>query len=83
MDSSITDYGQPTPPADVGQTWSTEQLTEEFEVLGFSAPFVVVRRKSDGVKGSLEFTHMPRVYFNWSPAARCFCLTPTPGPYDS
>jgi hypothetical protein len=26
---------------------------------------VVVTRKSDGVKGSLEFRHSPRVYFNW------------------
>jgi hypothetical protein len=33
--------------------------------MGFAAPYVVVRRKSDGVKGSLEFTHHPRVYFNF------------------
>ena len=45
--------------------WSTEELIEDFEVIGFLAPFVVVRRKSDSVKGSLEFTHMPRKYFNW------------------
>jgi hypothetical protein len=25
----------------------------------------VVRRKSDGVKGSLEFQHNPRFYFNF------------------
>jgi hypothetical protein len=35
-------------------------------VLGFSAPFVVVRRRSDNVKGSLEFTHAPRLYFGWT-----------------
>jgi hypothetical protein len=29
------------------------------------APLVVVERKSDGQVGSLEFTHMPRLYFNW------------------
>lgn len=46
-------------------TWDTETLRRDFEVLGFSAPFVVVRRRSDGAKGSLEFTHRPRVYFNW------------------
>jgi hypothetical protein len=45
--------------------WTTEQLREQFEVLGFQAPFVAVRRKSDGAKGSLEFTHSPRVYFNF------------------
>jgi hypothetical protein len=36
-------------------------------VIGFAAPFVVVRRKSDGVKGTLEFTHSPRVYFDFKP----------------
>jgi hypothetical protein len=51
-----------------GQTWTTQQLQEDFEVEGFAAPFVVVRRKSDGVRGSLEFQHSPRVYFGWSPA---------------
>lgn len=46
-------------------TYDTQALSAEFEVLGFSAPFVIVRRFSDGVKGSLEFTHSPRVYFNF------------------
>lgn len=50
-----------------GQVWSTDQLREEFEVLGFMAPYVVARRRSDGVKGSLEFQHNPRFYFNWQP----------------
>jgi hypothetical protein len=48
-------------------TWTTEELTRDFEVIGFAAPFVVVRRRSDGVKGTLEFTHSPRVYFNFEP----------------
>jgi len=52
--------------ATTGPTWTTDQLREEYEVLGFMAPFVVVKRKSDGKKGSLEFTHNPRVYFNWT-----------------
>lgn len=47
------------------QTWTTDELTRDFEVLGFAAPFVVVRRRSDGQKGSLEFTHSPRVYFRF------------------
>jgi hypothetical protein len=47
------------------QTWSTDQLREEFTVHGFMTPFVVVTRKSDGKKGSLEFTHSPRFYFNF------------------
>ena len=45
--------------------WDTEQMRDEFEVIGFAAPFVAVRRKRDGVIGTLEFTHCPRFYFNW------------------
>ena len=48
--------------------WDTEQLRDEFEVLGFAAPFVKVRRKSDNVEGTLEFTHSPRFYFNFEPS---------------
>lgn len=51
--------------AEQGQTWTSDELRRDFEVTGFMAPFVVVRRKSDGVVGSLEFTHSPRVYFNF------------------
>lgn len=45
--------------------WTTEELTRDFEVLGFAAPFVVVQRRSDGKTGTLEFAHSPRVYFGW------------------
>lgn len=51
-----------------GQVWDTRQLQEDFTVEGFQAPFVVVRRKSDGVRGSLEFQHMPRYYFSFKEA---------------
>jgi hypothetical protein len=50
-----------------GQTWTTEQFREEFAVEGFMAPFVVVRRKSDGVTGTLTFRHAPRAYFDFEP----------------
>jgi hypothetical protein len=51
--------------ADYGKVWNTEELREEFIVKGFMAPLVVVERKSDGQVGSLEFSHLPRFYFNW------------------
>lgn len=51
--------------AKYGKVWSTAELSADFEVLGFMAPYVVVNRKSDGRKGSLEFCHMPRFYFNF------------------
>lgn len=50
-----------------GQVWDTDQLREDFEVLGFGAPLVVVRRKADGVTGSLMFQHSPRFYFGFQP----------------
>ena len=50
-----------------GQVWDTQQLAQDFEIIGFLAPLVVVRRKADGVKGSLEFQHWPRLYFNFEP----------------
>ena len=53
--------------AQYGKVWTTDQLSVDFEVIGFSAPLVVVRRKADGVKGSLEFQHNPRMYFNFKP----------------
>lgn len=48
-----------------GKVWTTDELVEEFEVVGFMAPFVNVRRKSDGKSGSLEFQHRPRLYWGW------------------
>lgn len=53
--------------AEHGQVWDTDELRRDFEVVGFAAPLIVVRRKADGVKGSLEFQHQPRFYFGWQP----------------
>jgi hypothetical protein len=49
-----------------GRVWSTSELGADFEVLGFLAPFVHVRRKADGVTGTMIFTHSPRFYFNFT-----------------
>lgn len=51
----------------VGQVWNTEELQNDYDVIGFSSPFVVVTRKSDGAKGSLQFSSRPRFYFAWHP----------------
>ena len=50
-----------------GQVWDTAEMQAEFEAIGFMAPFVVVRRRSDGVRGSLMFQASPRYYFSFSP----------------
>lgn len=47
-----------------GKVWSTDELTKDFEVTGFMAPFVTVRSKESGKDGVLEFQHSPRFYFN-------------------
>ena len=50
-----------------GQVWDTDQLCEEFDVIGFMAPYVVAIKKSDGRKGSLEFQNSPRFYYGFKP----------------
>lgn len=58
--------GQPErAAASATKHWTTSELGEEFTVLAFAAPFVLVMRKSDNVKGTLQFTHSPRLYFNF------------------
>jgi hypothetical protein len=50
-----------------GKVWNTDEMCQDFEAIGFMAPLVVVRRRVDGVKGSLFFQHNPRFYFNFQP----------------
>lgn len=53
--------------AEYGQVYDSDQIREHFEVVGFAAPFMVVRRKIDGSRGSLMFQHSPRFYFDFHP----------------
>ena len=50
-----------------GQVWDTAQLSEDFDVIGFMAPLIVVVRKSDDQKGSMMFQHSPRFYYGFEP----------------
>lgn len=52
----------------VGHVWSTKELTRDFDVISFLAPYVSVVRKIDGQKGTLKFQHLPRFYFNFKGA---------------
>ena len=45
----------------------TPRVGRDFEVVGFLAPYVGVRRRSDDVVGSLLFQHWPRFYFRFEP----------------
>lgn len=49
------------------EAWTTEELREAFEVISFVAPFVVVKRRSDGQHGTLQFSRVGdvRYYHHW------------------
>ncbi len=53
--------------AKYGKVWDTSELQEEFQALGFMAPYVIVKRRSDGIRGSLMFQGNPRFYFGFQP----------------
>lgn len=50
-----------------GEVWDTDELSRDFEVIGFMAPLIVVVRKSDRQKGSMMFQHNPRFYYGFEP----------------
>ena len=47
---------------------TTAQVSELYRIEGFMAPYVTVTRKSDNVRGIMEFSHDPRLYFNFTPS---------------
>jgi len=51
-----------------GQVWDTNELQRDYSVEGFAAPLIMVRRKEDGVRGSLMFQHHPRYYYSFKEA---------------
>lgn len=50
-----------------GKVYDTSELQDEYQPLGFLAPFIIVRRRSDGVRGSLMFQNSPRFYYGFKP----------------
>ena len=48
-----------------GEVWDTSEFGKDFEVIGFMAPFITVKRKEDSVRGVLMFQHSPRFYFDF------------------
>lgn len=64
----LEQHGHPEP------YWTTDEATQEFEFLGFCYGVASVRRRSDGVKGSLVWAdgdavlgsgHYGRLYFGF------------------
>jgi len=48
-----------------GDVMTTSEMQSLYDVEGFLAPFIVCRRKADGKRGTLMFSHAPRYYFSW------------------
>lgn len=63
----IKDYGRSAAEVEkvAVEKWTTSELQDHFVVHGFLAPFIEVTRIRDGAKGTLEFGHSPRIYFNF------------------
>lgn len=49
----------------VGKVLTTDQVRERFEVISFLAPFCMVKERATSIRGTLEFQHSPRFYFNF------------------
>ena len=47
------------------QVWGPDEFRDDFQVIGFAAPLAVVRRKKDGLRGTVLFQHNPRFYFGF------------------
>ena len=48
-----------------GEVLSTAEAVQKYEFIAFCAPFVEVRRRADGTRGTLEFQPSPRFYFKF------------------
>lgn len=49
-----------------GKVWDTDELQRDFEATSFMAPWIFVKRRSDGKMGALMFQHRPRFYFDFT-----------------
>jgi hypothetical protein len=53
--------------AKFGKVWSAEELERDYIVTAFIGLTVVVRRKADGVVGTMEFSNRPHLFYNFQP----------------
>ena len=49
--------------------FTTSELTTQFNVTSFSYGICFVTRRSDNIKGTLDFSHSPRLYYNFRPSS--------------
>lgn len=46
-----------------GQCWDQEELERDFEIIKVMSPICFVKRRSDGVKGTLLYRFRPILYY--------------------
>lgn len=72
----IQDYGQQVDDTEsaakrellsrgYAEVMTRAEAQAKYTFVGFCAPWVEVVRESDNKRGTLEFTHSPRFYFNF------------------
>lgn len=66
----VAEYRRLVKKYGIDDVWTIDTIGRTFEITGFMAPFVVVRRLSDGVVGSVQFQHHPRIYFGFQKDSR-------------
>jgi hypothetical protein len=47
------------------QQWTAEELADEFDLLGLFVSPTIVRRKADGMRGTIRFKGNPRLFFDF------------------
>jgi len=52
--------------AEHGKVWDTKEVSADFTVHSFLAPFVIVTEKATRRIGTLMFQHSPRLYFSFT-----------------
>ena len=50
-----------------GKVYNTQEVTSEFKLEAFMAPYVVCTSRRTKERGTMEFQHQPRLYFNFRP----------------
>lgn len=61
-DAYVTGYRQKL-EEEHRKVWSTDEVQQEFEIVGFQSYLAYGIRKSDGKKVVLDFSHSPRFYW--------------------
>jgi len=53
---------------EIDECYTTEEVTEAFNIEGFLAPYCVAVHRETNIKGTLAFIHHPRIYYGWTEA---------------